>query len=482
MAGGASTICECLPNPRGFSWAPDNETIVFAPSPNGGIWQVPADGGEPRPLTVVDASRGDRAHQWPQLLPGGEALLFTATADSDSTGAEIVIQELSTGRRKVLIDDGTYARYVPTGHLVYFREGTLMAAPFDRARLELTGLPQPIIEGISQNVGTGEPRASISDTGTLVYLPAESGEHLDTTSLAWIDRNGMVEDLGAPPRSYLWPTLSPNKERVALRLQEPRSNVWIYNIQDGNLSPLITGGTSNDAPIWSPTGNDIAFSSTRDGPRNLFIRETDFLAPEEQVTGNEYSENPSSWSPDGQWLAFTRFDPASENDGDIWVVPVEGDRTPQVFHETESFAGGAMFSPDGDLVAYTDDSSGQYEVYVRPFPGPGNAQLVSGGDGGQQPVWSDDGRELFYLDNDQVVLKAVTVATERSLALGRPTELLEFERMAGIAPPFRSNYDVSSDGQRFLFVQESEPPREPTPLVTVLNWFEELKARVPTGR
>ena len=477
--GQVRTICQCLTNPRGFSWARDNDTIVFAPSPLGGIWQVSADGGEPWPLTMLDTSRGESGHHWPELLPGGEALLFTESAEGDWIGGEIIAQQLATGTRKVLIEGATYPRYLPTGHLVYFRQGTLMAAPFDPARLEFTGSEQPIVEGISQNVGTGEPRASFSDMGTLVYLPAESGEALDANSLAWIDRNGVVDRLGAPPRSYLWPVLSPDEERIAVRLHEPRSNIWIYDIESGNLSPFIAGDGANDSPVWSPGGDQIAFSSSRNGPWNLFLKAADFSGTEEPLTTNEYSTYASSFSPDGQWLTFTTFDPASGDDGDVWTLPLEGDRIPEAFHETESFAGGPMFSPSGDWIAYTDNSSGQYEVYVKPFPGPGEPQLVSGGDGGQQPVWSSDGREIFYLGNNGSTLNIVNAVTEPALRLSRPRDLVELERPARASPPLRSVYDVSRDGQRFLFVQENEQPQEPTPLVVVLNWHEELKARVP---
>ena len=178
-----------------------------------------------------------------------------------------------------------------------------------------------------------------------MYLPADFGETLDATSLVWIDRDGVVEDLGAPTRTYLWPKLSPDETRVALRLHQPTTNIWLYDIASGNLSPFITGDSANDAPIWSPSGGQIAFSSSRDGPRNLFLKATDFRETEEPLTLNEYSEFASSWSPDGRWLIFTAFDPESEEDGDIWIMPLEGDRTPQAFYETESFAGGAVFSP-----------------------------------------------------------------------------------------------------------------------------------------
>ena len=159
------TICECLTNPRGLSWAADGDTIVFAPSPQGGIWQVSADGGEPQPLTTLDTGRGDSAHHWPELLPGGEALLYTISAEGDWPSGQIVVQRLASGVRKVLIDGGTYPRYLPTGHLVYFRQGVLMAAPFDLSRLELTGAAEPVVEGISQNGGIPFTQAPTTGCG-----------------------------------------------------------------------------------------------------------------------------------------------------------------------------------------------------------------------------------------------------------------------------------------------------------------------------
>jgi serine/threonine-protein kinase len=482
VAGGEPvTVCdECVPNPRGLTWGP-NDTIVFTPTVDtGGVWAVSADGGAPHPLTQVDPDAGETNHRWAQLLPRGEALLFTAGGEGNWGNSVIVVQRLDSGERKTLVRGATYGRYLPTGHLVYLRHGTLLAAPFDPTRLAL-GAEVRVAEGISQNPSSGAPRLGLSDAGVLVYVTDEFGAALDVSSLVWVDRNGAVQPLGAPPRPYGFPQLSPEGERVAVGIKGARAAVWVYDIPSGSLDSLtFESDGASSIPAWAGGGDRIAFVSGPEEPRNLYWKAADFSDPAQRLTESRNTHDPSSASRDGKWLAYTEFDPASPGNGDLVVLSLEGDPTPQPFLRTPFFEGGGMFSPDGKWIAYTSNESGSYEVYVRPFSGPGEQRLMSAGAGGQQPVWARDGRELFFLANDRRTLMAVDVTTRPALTTSRPRRLLEFERMEDVRPPIYSMYDISPDGQRFLFVQTNEPPREPTPLVVVLNWFEELKRRVPT--
>ncbi|MBI4458551.1 MAG: serine/threonine-protein kinase [Acidobacteria bacterium] len=476
--GEPMTLCECVPNLRGVSWGWNN-TIVFAPSTTSAIWQVSASGGTPQVLTTLDSGKGEESHRWPELLPGGKAVLFTVGPEGGRADAEIVVQRLDTGERRVLVQGGTYAHYLPTGHLVYLRQGTLMAVPFDLARLEVNGAAVPVLEGISQNPSSGAPRLSISSLGSLAYLPASFGESLDSATLVWMDRKGAVQPLKAPPRPYLFARLSPDGRRVTVRISAANSNVWVFDNSGESLTRLTFEG-SNTLPVWAADGNRIAYSSNRAGPRNLFWKAADGSGVEERLTTSRHSQNVTSWSPGSKLLAFTELDPDSGG-GDIWVLPLEGDRKPQPYLKTPFFEGGATFSSDGRWLAYTSNESGRYEVYVQPFPVAGAKWQVSSG-GGQQPVWTRNGRELFYLDNAQEKMMAADVSTQPTFSTSNPRELFKLQRVTGIAPPSSAIYDVSPDGQRFLMVQQNEPPQEPTPIHVVLNWFEELKRKVPVGK
>ncbi len=474
IGGGESlTLCECAANPRGASWGPNN-TIVFAPSLESGIWQVSAGGGTPQVLTTLDSGKGE-SHRWPELLPGGKAVLFTVGPEGGWAEAEIVVQRLDTGERRVLVQRGTDAHYLPTGHLVYLRQGTLMAVPFDLARLEVSGTAVPVLEGISQHPSSGSARLRFSSLGSLAYLPASFGESRDAATLVWVDRKGVVEPLKAPPRPYLFPMLSPDGRRVAVGISGARSNIWVYDIPGESLTRLTFEGRSG-FPVWAADGSRIAFFSQGAGPRNLFWKAADGGGVEESLITSEHPQEPSSWSPDGKLLAFTDIDP--DTGWDLWVLPLEGERKPQPFLKTSFFEAAAMFSPDGDWLAYTSDESGRYEVYVQPFPGPGGKRQISSG-GGEQPVWARNGRELFYLTENQRKVMAVDITTQPTFSANKPTELFEFQRVARIAPPERSIYDISPDGQRFMVVWPNKETQEATPINVVFNWFEELKRLVP---
>ena len=238
-----------------------------------------------------------------------------------------------------------------------------MAVPFDLASLEVKGTAVPVLEGVSQHPSSGAGRVSFSSGGSLAYVTASFGESLDASTLAWVDRKGVVQPLGAPPRPYLFPMLSPDGRRVAVGILGARQNVWVY---DESLMRLTFEG-SNNFPVWAADGSRIVFFSGRGGPRNLFWKAAEGSGVAERLTTSGHVQDPSSWSPDGKMLAFTDFDP--DTSGDIWVLPLEGQRKPQTFLKTPFFEGGAIFSPDGNWLAYTSNETGQYEVYIQPVPG-----------------------------------------------------------------------------------------------------------------
>ena len=472
--GTVLTLCDAL-RPRGASWRSD-DTIVFTPTLNSSLWQVPASGGTPQVLTSLQE---ERSHRWPYILPGGKVVLFGIPAGSSWDEAQIVAQQLETGERRVLVQGGTNPRYVPTGHLLFARDGNLMAVPFDPEQLQVNGAPVAVVEGVMETPRSGAAQFSVSRNGVLVYIPGRGGE--PERRLVWVDREGSAEPLAAPPRPYEHPRLSPDGQRVAVAIVEPAANIFVYDIQGETLTQL-TSEASNTFPIWTPDGKRVTFRSTLTGPWNVFWKAADGSGEAEQLTVSDHINEPSSWSPDGQALAFTEFHPTTNRD--LWILPLEGERKPRPILQTPFDEGAASVSPDGRWVAYASNDSVRYEIYVQPFPGPGGPASADSGpqgerwqissEGGAEPIWSPNGRELFYRNEEKMM--AVEVKTQPSFSAAPPR--LVFEGRYEPALAFRPNYDVSADGQRFLMLQAIEQPPQ---LNVVQNWFEELKRRVPTG-
>ena len=346
------------------------------------------------------------------------------------------------------------------------------AAPFDLEHLQLTGPPAVVLEGIAiYSKELGQTQFSVSESGSLVYIPGG----LSQRTLVWVDRQGAVEPLAAPLRIYDDPRLSPDGQRLAVQLgPEGNSDIWIYHIPRGTLTRLTF--ERGNMPRWTPDGKRVAFGSTRaGGPENLFWKPADSSGPAEQLTESERVQLPSSWSPDGQVLAFEEFHPTAGSD--IWVLPLQGERKPRPFLQTQFVERAPMFSPDGHWLAYTSNESGRNEVYVQPYPGPGGKWQISN-EGGNEPLWAKNGRELFYRDGDKMM--AVPVTTQPTFRAGTPTLLFEgqYHNDFNWSPP---NYDVTPDGQRFLMIQPGEQEAA-TQINVVLNWFEELKRLVPTDQ
>ncbi len=468
--GGAPlTICDAGPS-GGASWGEDN-TIVFAPSGNSGLQRVSAAGGKPQILTTPDPSKGEYSHRYPQILPGGKAVLFTALIGLGWDESSVEILLLDTKQRRVVVRGGHTGRYVPSGHLVYFRAGALLALPFDLARLEATSdTPVTIADGIRQNGGTTGADYTVSITGTLAYVPAAAGSRQFEQRLVWVDRQGKIEPLQAPARFFNVQAgdtrLSPDGKHVATTIDSGTQQIWIYDVALGTLTQLTSEPGSSLDPVWTPDEKRVAYRSNRAGIYTLYWKPADGSGPEERLTTSDNNHTPDSWSPDGKLLAFSEINPTTGSD--IWVLPLEGDRKPRPFLRTPADEFDAMFSPDGHWLAYTSKESGGFDVYVQPYPGPGKKWQVSSG-GGTTPRWNPNGRELFYRNGDKTM--AVDVTTSPTFSAGKPR--LVYEGPSG---------DPSPDGQHFQAIQPIEPEQPPTQIDVVLNWFEELKQKVPTGR
>ncbi len=480
LSGGAPlTLCSAPVN-RGGSWGLD-DSIIFAPSITWGLFRVSSAGGTPKPLTVPDRKKGEYGHRWPEILPGGKAVLFTVWTGTSFDDARIAVVSLETGERRVLIEGGTYARYVPSGHLVYARAGGLLAVPFDLNRLEVTGPSVSIFEGVSMNPTFGGAEFSSSADGSLAYVPG--GLRVGEETLVWVDRKGVAQTLPAPPRGYMSPRLSPDGQRLAVAIVGTNIGLWIYDLARGTLTRLIASGPI-PFPIWTPDGKHLTFTSALGGALNLYWMPADGSGAAEPLTRSEDAQWPGSWSPNGQVLAFTEADPTTGYD--IWVLGLDGDpstplgagRKARPFLQTASNEYLPMFSPDGRWLVYGSDESGRQEIYVRPFPGPGGKLQIST-EGGTELMWARNGRELFYRNGDKMM--AVAVETKPTFAAAKPKLLFEGHYEPGVFA-YEPNYDVAPDGQRFLMIKGSEQESAATQINVVENWSEELRRLAPAGK
>jgi serine/threonine protein kinase/Tol biopolymer transport system component len=470
VSGGAAVTLGDALLPRGASWGSQG-MIAFSPTNISVLLQVPDAGGTPQPLTRLE--KGEGSHRWPEFLPGDKAVLFAAGPTAITfANSHVAVQSVGTGQRRNLVQGGMSPRYAPSGHLVYAQGGNLMAVPFDPQGLAFTGAAVPVVEGVQQSPVSGAAQYSFSATGSLVYV--SGGVQSAQSKLVWVNRNGVEQPVAAPAHTYMAPRLSPDGRRVAVAITEQESQTWLYDLSRETLTRFTFEGNYNPVSVWTPDGKRIAFESNKEGPPNLFWQLADGSGSQERLTTSEYVNAPMSWSPDGQLLAFIELNPTTGFD--IWVLKM-GDRKAQPFLRTRFNETAPRFSPDGRWLAYISDESSRFEIYVQPYPGPGGKWQIST-EGGTEPVWNPNGRELFYRSGNKMM--AVDIATQPSFVAGKPRMLFEGPY---VPPPVPiSNYDVSPDGQRFLMLKSTvSTEAAATQINVVLNWFEELKRRVPSG-
>jgi Tol biopolymer transport system component len=484
--GPATTICNTAAM-FGASWG-STDIIVFARPGVQGLWQVPAAGGTPQNIAKPDDKAGELKYLLPRMLPGGETVLFTVTHSPLPTwdDTEVVAQSLSTGKRTILVRGGEDGRYLPSGHIVFLRRGTLMAVPFDLKRLEVTGGAVALIDGVMQAANTpsetsesGAGQFAVSETGSLLYVPGGVFPNPER-SLVWVDRTGVARQLPLATRAWVSPRISSDGQRITAWTQGDR-NVWIFD-QTREVLTRLTSDARNARAIWTTDGTRVIYGSATGGNENVFWRAADGSGQAERITTSEFLQAAATASPDGQMLAFVQSH--SDTGFDIWRVPLHGDRRPEIIVGTRFAEAYPDFSPDGRWLAYASDESGQSEVYVQPYPDPGARQQVSTA-GGTGPAWSRDGRELFYTTTQTVggqaaltKMMTVPIALRPTFTAGVPHQL--FEGMYGASAAIRS-YDVAPDGRHFLMVQQKERLRiSAAEMILVLHWGDELKARVPS--
>jgi Tol biopolymer transport system component len=389
-----------------------------------------------------------------------------AESTSDFGISKIAVYTLATGGLQPLTANGTRPRYASTGHLVFGQGGTLMAAPFDGQHMAVTGAPIPIVEGVMQFGSSGVAQYSFSDNGSLAYI--SGGNQAAQRALVWVDRKGGEQPLALRAGEFGNPRVSPEGRRIAVLDQ---GQVWIYDIVRETLTRLTFDTSGNLNPTWTIDGKRVVFQAG--SPSNMFEQPADGSGKPEQLRTSEFRDAPSSWSPDGQVLAFSETSPATGMD--IWTLR-SNDQRAQPFLQTRFNEGAPRFSPDGRWLAYVSDESGRWEIYVQPYPGPGGKWQIST-DGGREPVWNRNGRELFYRNGDKMM--AVDVTADPTFSASKPRMLFEgnYQPAAQALPA----YDVSPDGQRFLMTKPVKQAQVATQINVVLNWFEELKQKVPAG-
>jgi Tol biopolymer transport system component len=486
------SLCRYQGAPRGASWGPD-DTIVFATNDsNSGLFRVSAAGGEPTVLTTPDAAHGEADHIFPSVLPGGRAVLFTIRLAGVDYTVQVAVLDLTTGQRTILIRTGSQAEYVDTGHIVYALAGTLRAVRFDLGRRTVESDPVPVVEQVMTQFN-GAAEFSVSRQGTLVYVPGV-GTTEAPRSLVWVTRQGQEAPITAPPRAYTSPRLSPDGTRVALAL-DAQEGIWIWDLARKTLTRLTDTPAFYSDPVWTPDGRRVIFASSLGGIPNLFWRAADNTGTVERLTTSPNAQVPTAMAPDGTRLIVREIVPTTG--GDLRVLRLEGPsgrpgaasatpltaaaRQTETLLQTAFNEDGGEISPDGRWLAYESNDSGPFQISVRPFPNVESGHWTISSSGGTRPAWARSGRELFYLDGTNAVT-AVSVHTTPTFRAGTPTKLFDGRYYSYV---LSRSYDVSPDGQRFLMIKDSASGDQPSTLpgiVVVVNWAEELKAKVPTGK
>jgi Tol biopolymer transport system component len=489
ISGGAAvTLCQA-DFPYGMSW--NGDTILLGQG-NKGVMRVSGNGGKPE--TVATVKTGELAHG-PQLLPDGQTLLFTlatgSAVDPQWDRARIVAESMTSHERRTVIDGGSDARYLPTGHLVYALGGVVFAVPFDVKRMMPSGGPVPIVEGVRKALvgGTGSAQFGISNTGSLAYVPGPVSTTSSQMNVGLFDRKGGSELLKIQPGAYQLPRMSPDGKRIAFGSDDSKeASIWIYELSGTSSMRRLTfeGQGHNRFPVWSADNQRVAFQSDREGDLGIFWQRADGTGTAERLTkADEGSSHvPESWAPNDERFLYNVTKGAATS---LWVFSLQ-DKKAARFDAVESPARtlpGAVFSPDGRWVAYASrEGRTSGAVYVQPFPPTGaKYQISKNADDGHHPVWSPDGAELLFMPGPgSSRLNAVRVTTQPSFTFG---EAMPVPRpFQGASGSFERPYDISRDGRHFLGLIDAAQTQSGAPaaeqIQVVLNWSEELKQRVPT--
>ena len=467
-----------IANPRGGSWDGD-ERIVLARGSTSSLGRVAASGGEMQ--TVTEFRPGETSHRWPQVLPDGKGVLFTANSSNVGFDAANVVA-VRPGERlgKIVVKGGTYGRYVASGHLVYLRAGTLFAQRFDIDRLEADGHEVPVLEDVAYSNLNGGGQLDVALTGAAIYTSAAGG--LGQMNIHWMDPGGKTTPLLAKPGLYLWPRISPDGQRLALTtVQGASQSNAVYDRARDTLTPLAFESQLASAPMWTADGRMILFRSERrdvlDPIRRRQHRTAADAKPVRAVSLVAFIPTASGWPTSSRGLRRDSRCGRCRSTRRTGQFKAAG--PPEPFVVTPRITFHPAFSPDGRWIAYDSNESGQFEVHVRPFPpGAGGNWIVSVG-GGSMPAWSPSGRELFYKTFDQRVMVVSYTTTADSFAAGKP-RAWSVRALAdtGTYP----NYDVAPDGKRLAVLMPIEPPRDRPRVTFISDFFAEIEQRLSSGQ
>ena len=450
VSGGQPVTVGPSAAPLGASWMDD--WIFFGQLD--GIWRVPWTGG--RPERVISIEVGEAVHG-PQMLPGGDLVLFTfrpiGTASWDAS--QIVVQSLASGERTVLIEGGRDARYMPTGHLVFALAETLLAQSFDLNQLAMRGGAATLVEGVTHAQTTAASHFGVSGDGTLVYVPDTGGLGLGKR-LVWVDQDGEEEVIAVRAANYFRPRVSPDGTRVAIEIIDVSGTaIWVADVARGTLDRVTSDAARSTAPVWTPDGKQLVFVSARDGAISLARKSADGTGDVEHLLGIEgiTSLRPSGWSPNGSSLLFQQR--TLGNERDIWMLSMEGELSSRPLLASDADERQPVISPNGQWMAYASDVTGRFEIYVEAFPGLGDRRLISA-NGGTAPTWAPDGRALFYLGtrgggaSEEMVV--VPIDPEPSLSLETPEVLFEYAPFDVTGAGGR-HYDIAPDEGELILVE-----------------------------
>ena len=462
--GPVQTLCDA-PNGRGGTWNREG-VIVFAPDNYRPLYRVPASGGSAVAITKLDESKLQATHRWPWFLPDGRHFLYRSGTTASITQKEnngIYLGSLDSNEQKLVLAVDTMPVYA-SGYLLFVRETTLMAQAFDLNTFQLTGEALPVTERVQVDFVLSRGVFSVSDTGVLVSQ--SGGSVLADRELIWYERDGKDPKVLGAPALYAQPDISPNEDRVAsgiFDLNAGSPDIWIYDISRDVPLRLTFDPDFDASPIWSPDGSRVVWRSNRKGRYDLYEKVSSGAGNDEVLLESEENKDATSWSSDGQFIAYTNASIKGKTQNDIWILSMSGERKSVPFLQTEANETSAQFSPDGHWIAYVSDESGTNQVYIAPFPNPVGKWQVSRS-GGAEPRWRGDGKEMFFLSPDNK-LTAVTVnASGSNLQIGNVETLFEIRP----ANPPGYHYDVTKNGKRFLVDSNRESTVQP--LALVINW------------
>jgi serine/threonine-protein kinase len=453
----------------GGSWG-RNGKLVYSRSYNTGIWMVSEGGGDERMLTAPDTAKGELGHWWPQILPDGDHVIFTAYR-TPIDRATIEVLTISSGKRKVLFTGGVSGLYVPAGYLLYAAGEAIRAIPFDLKRLEVTGVARPVVDSVAMNPTDGAAAFDVSENGTLAYMPVSS--YVTETDVVLVDRRGAETRAIPVSDRYDHPRLSPDGRHIAVDIRSASSvgDVWVFPVGRAGGTRVTTEAGRDFGAEWTADGRELIYSSEHP-TYDLYRRAADASRPAQPLVAGGFDRYTGTPSADGRLFAFVFS--ATNSGAELWTVPLKGKPTATRYLANGFNLAHPAISPDGHWMAYDSDEAGRVEVYVQSFPNPSLKRWKISPTYGSEPLWTRGGRELVYRKGDSVMAVNLSLETGQ---IGQPRALFggRYPDNPGWTRP--RSYDVSRDGERFLMTRL--PADRPRPrIAVVMNWFDELRTKM----